>query len=119
MCAFGQSEFHHALQLSARVQLAYDIASADELAVYIDLGDGRPVAVSLDSVAHFLVRQHVNRAIGHAQLLENLDRRRREAALRKTTIAFHENDDSVAIDRTTDSLDCISHLRITSGSDTD
>src|SRR5690349_3376936 len=119
MRALAQRAFHQRLQLAAGVQLANDVASADELAVDENLRDGRPVAVGFDRVAHFLVGEHVDRGIGRAQFLEHFDRCGRKAALGKVTVAFHENDDLVAVDRGTNPLDWIGHLNyLTSGSDT-
>src|ERR1700687_6063085 len=92
------------------MQLTHDVAAADELAVDEDLRDGRPVAVGLDRVAHFLVGEHVYGGIRRAQLLEDLDRRGRKPALRKVAVALHEYDDFVARDRRTNSLDWICHL---------
>ena len=41
----------HLLQLAALVHLHHDVRAADELAVHVELGDGRPVAVFLDALA--------------------------------------------------------------------
>src|SRR5216683_3492888 len=92
------------------MQLAHDVAAADELAIDEYLRDGRPVAVGLYRVAHFLVGEHVDRGVRRAQLLEDLDGGGRKTALRKVAVALHENDDFVACDRRTDSLDWIGHL---------
>src|SRR5271155_6239124 len=78
------------LELAALVELADDIASADELAVDIDLRDRRPVAVTLDRLAQLLIGQHVDGLERRAERFENLHSRGRKAALRKTAVAFHE-----------------------------
>src|SRR5580658_8915873 len=74
---------HQRLELARLVQLANDVAAADELAVDINLRNRRPVAVALDSLAQLRVAQHVGSRVGHAQLIENRDGGCRKSALRK------------------------------------
>src|SRR5271154_5105450 len=101
------------------MQLANDIAAADELAVDVNLRNCRPVAVALDPFAQLRVAQHVGRRVRHAQLIEDRNRRGRKAALRKAAIALHENHDLVFFDRRVDLLDYVRHLiSSTSGSGT-
>ena len=40
--------------------LAHDVRAADELALHIELGDGRPVGEGLDALAQLVVLQHVD-----------------------------------------------------------
>src|SRR5580700_7507192 len=57
-----------ALQLAGLEHLADDVAAADELALDVKLGNGRPVGIGLDAVAKLVVLQHVQSLIGHAEM---------------------------------------------------
>src|SRR5512145_371544 len=48
------------LKLARLEHLHHDVRTADELALDIELGDGRPVAVILDALADGLVLQHID-----------------------------------------------------------
>src|SRR5918993_2998896 len=61
------------LQLAGLEHLAGDVAAADELALHVELGNGRPVGVVLDALAHSLVLKHVDALVGHAEVVEDLD----------------------------------------------
>ena len=52
--------------------LADDVAAADELALDVELRDGRPVGIGLDAVAQVVGLQHVEALIGHAEVIEDL-----------------------------------------------
>ena len=67
-----------------------DVAAADELALHIELGDGRPVREFLDALADFGIREHVDGFELHAELGKDVDDGRREAALRHNGRALHE-----------------------------
>src|SRR5437762_12270581 len=62
---------HDALQFAALVQLADDVAAADELAVHVDLRDRRPVGEALDRVA----------LPGRAQNVDRVERDRKSTRL--------------------------------------
>src|SRR3989442_12881815 len=79
---------HDALQFAALVQLADDVAAADELAVHVDLRDRRPVGEALDRVALLGRAQNVDRVERLAEVLKDLRRRRREPALRGGRCTF-------------------------------
>src|SRR5713101_8893084 len=89
---------HDALQFAALVQLADDVAAADELAVHEDLRDRRPVGEALDRVALLWRAQNVDRVERLAEALEDLRRRRREPALREGRCTFHVHDHLVVAD---------------------
>src|SRR5665213_2579499 len=78
------------LQFARLVHFADDVAAADELALDVELRDGRPVREFLDALADLRIGQHVNAFELHADLRQNLHYRRREAALRKDGGALHE-----------------------------
>jgi len=85
------------LQLAGLEHLADDVAAADELALDVELRDGRPVAVDLDAFAHGVVGQHVDALVGHAEVAEDLGDLAGEAALREVRRAFHEQHDVVRL----------------------
>src|SRR3546814_1250783 len=78
--AVGVEEF---LQLAGLEHLANDVAAADELALHVELRDGRPVAEVLDALADAGVLQHVDAFELHIEVREDLDDGGREAALRE------------------------------------
>src|SRR2546423_11704745 len=67
-------------ELAALVQLAHDVAAADQLAVQIELGIRRPARVLLEPLTQLLVRQDVVRAERHLELLEDAHHGGGEAA---------------------------------------
>src|SRR5690606_23786930 len=71
------------LQLARLIHLHHDVAAADELALYVELGDGRPVGERLDALANLRVLQNVHAVIGHAAMIEDRDGPTGEAALRE------------------------------------
>lgn len=86
-------------ELARLVHLAHDIGSADELPVHIQLGNGWPIGVFLDSLAHIGIGEHVYRdQIGDAATLEDFDGERRESALREGGRAFHVKHHGVGCD---------------------
>src|SRR2546428_13812559 len=83
---------HDALQFAALVQLADDVAAADELAVHVDLRDRRPVGEALDRVALLGRAQNIDRVERLAEVPEDLRRRRRGPALPGGRGTFHGQD---------------------------
>lgn len=72
-----------------------DIATADELAVEVELGDGGPVGELLDALAQVGVLEDVEGGeLGRVDALqaENLDAGPREPALGRLGRALHEED---------------------------
>src|SRR5687768_3539701 len=63
---------HHALELTALVERLHDVGPADELAVQVELRNGRPARVLLDALAKRGVLQHVVAGELDAQPLQNL-----------------------------------------------
>src|SRR5258708_17435631 len=104
--------FYERLQLASLMQLANDIASADELAVNIYLRDRRPIAVALDPITQFGIAQNVGGLVGHAQLLEDRDLLSRESALRKTSVALPEDHDLLVFNRRLDLFDDVCHVKL-------
>ena len=64
--------FKQALQFAGLEHLADDVAAADELALDVELRDGRPVRIGLDAVAQIVRFQHVQPFVGHAEVVEDL-----------------------------------------------
>ena len=85
------------LEVARGVHLLHDVAAAEELAVDVELRDGRPARVLLDAVANGGIGEHVDRLEGHARLLQDADHLGREAALREVLVAFHEENDTVLL----------------------
>ena len=79
------------------VHLLHDVAAAEELAVDVELRDGRPARVLLDAVANGGIGEHVDRLEGDAGLLEDPDDLGREAALREVLVALHEENDTALL----------------------
>src|SRR6266576_6351169 len=63
---------HQRLQFTGLEHLAHDVAAADELALDVELRDGRPVRIALDAVPQFLVLEHVEAFVGHTEMVEDL-----------------------------------------------
>src|SRR4051812_35890115 len=84
----GRSRGRHALlhqqrlQLAGGEHLAHDVGPADELALDVELGDGRPVREALDALAQGLVLEDVDPNEIHPEVVENLDHHGGETALR-------------------------------------
>src|SRR5690348_2397119 len=93
------------LQLAGLVHLAHDVAAAHELAVHVELRDGRPVREILDALADLRVLQHVDGVdVLRAAHLEDLARGGREAAHRRLRRALHVEHHRVAGDLLADSV---------------
>src|SRR5450755_2413312 len=86
------------LQLAGLVHLGHDVRAADELAVDVELWDGRPVGVALDALADLFVLEDVDRLqVAHPTGLQDLDCAAGEAAHRELRRSLHEEDDPVAL----------------------
>src|ERR1700722_897217 len=81
----GQNLF----QLARFEHLADDVAAADELALDVELRNGRPVGEILDALADRRIGQHVHALELHAEGGEDRADARREAALRENRRALH------------------------------
>src|SRR5882672_1423379 len=68
------------LQFAGLEHLADDVAAADELALDVELGNGRPVAELLDALAKLRILQHVHAFEPDAELAQDLHHRGGEAA---------------------------------------
>src|ERR1700751_4945086 len=85
------------LQLAGLEHLADDVAAADELALDIELRDGRPVGIGLDALPQFVVLEDVEPLIGYAEVVEDLHGLAGEAAHRELRRALHEQNDVVSL----------------------
>jgi hypothetical protein len=63
----------HVLQFAGLEHLADNIATADELALHIELWDRRPVGIVLDALADGIILEHVDALIGHSEVVEDLN----------------------------------------------
>src|SRR5215213_3371537 len=54
------------LKLAAFEHFHHDVGPADELALHIELRDGRPIGIILDALPDLRILQHVNGLVGHA-----------------------------------------------------
>lgn len=80
------------LQFPTLVCFHYDIATAEELSVNVELRKGRPTGILLEALAQHLVLQNVHGFNRGVQRLKDLHHGIREAALRKILGALHEED---------------------------
>src|SRR5882757_7916124 len=78
------------LQFAGLEHLADDVAAADELALDVELRNGRPVRIGLDAVAQVGRFENVQALVADADMIENLNHLARKSALRKLRRAFHE-----------------------------
>src|SRR5690242_3453649 len=60
------------LQLAGLEHLAHDIAAADELALHVELRDGRPVRVRLDAGADLVGFEDIDALVADAEVIEDL-----------------------------------------------
>jgi hypothetical protein len=91
------------LQLAARVQLLHDVAAALELAVHVELRDGRPVRELLDALSDLPVREHVELAYDGAGD-RGSTRPGPRSALRRVGAPLHEEHDTVGPDDRVEAL---------------
>src|SRR5450756_2641142 len=85
------------LQFAGLEHLAHDVAAADELALHIELRNGRPVGIGLDAVPQVGGIQHVEAFVGDAQVVEDLHHLPGKPALRKLRRALHEQHHVVSL----------------------
>src|SRR3954447_19450966 len=86
------------LQLATFEHLHHDVGASDELALHVELRNGRPIGIFLDALADVRVLEDVDGFIFRAKAVENGDRAAREAALREERGALHEQHDVVLLD---------------------
>src|SRR3954447_10005253 len=90
------------LELAVLVQLDHDVATAHQLAVDEQLGDGRPPGVGREHLADARIGEDVHRGILGAEPVQALDDLHREAAARRVRRALHEQHHPVLVDRLQD-----------------
>src|ERR1700728_587760 len=71
------------LQLAGLKHLADDVATANELALDIELRNGRPIGIGLDATTQVVVLENVETFVGHADVIEYLHDLPRKSAHRK------------------------------------
>src|SRR5262245_5402200 len=79
-----------ARELARLEHLADDVAAADELALHVELRNGRPVGEFLDALAQLVVLEHVEAFVGNAEVVEDLHDLAREPAHRELRRSLHE-----------------------------
>src|SRR5262245_18324754 len=94
----------HVLQFTRLEQFADDVATADELALHIELRDGRPLGVALYPLAQVIRFEHVDAFVLHAEIIEDLHHLAVEAGLRELRRSLHEQHHVVAFDLVIDPL---------------
>src|SRR2546430_10991809 len=99
-------------QLTSAMHLAHDVAAADELAVHVQLRNGRPVRVLLDRFPLLRLGEHVDGLERGTDLAQDLDRGGREAAHRKARGPLHVEDHLVLPDLALDILEHVGHRRL-------
>src|SRR5471032_2933244 len=87
----GRSGIQQGLQFAGLEHLVHDVRTADELALDVELRNGRPVRVVLDALADFRIFQHVHGGnVLNAAGFQDLDGAAGKAALRELGGALHE-----------------------------
>src|SRR5262249_49369253 len=94
----------HGLQLAGLEHLADDVATADELALDVELRDRRPVRERLDALAQVIGLEHVQALIGYAEVIEDLHHLAGKPAHPKLRRSLHEQHDVVALQLVVDEL---------------
>ncbi len=89
-------------ELSALVEFSDDVASPDELAVHVELRNGRPVRVLLDLLSNAGIGEDVEGLELRAVLLQARDDFVREAARWEALVALHEEHDLVVLEEAID-----------------
>src|SRR3954469_11170539 len=92
------------LQFAGLEHLADDVATADELALDVELRNGRPVGIGLDAVAQFGGFQDVQALVTDPDVIEDLHHLPGKAALGKLRCAFHKQYDVVRLHFIVDKL---------------
>jgi hypothetical protein len=95
---------HHLLQLALLVKLHRDVTTADQLAVDIDLREGRPVRVARQVLENFRVGQYVHMREFLPARGQRLGGTTGIPALRNLRRALHENDDRIVLHGSVDSI---------------
>src|SRR5262249_1502183 len=85
------------LQFARLEHLADDVATADELALDVELRNGRPVREGLDAVAELIGVENVEALVGHANVIENLHHLGGKSAHWELRRSFHEQHDVVRL----------------------
>ena len=100
----GRGGVHQLLQLAVGVEFQGDVAPAHQLAVDVDLGEGRPVGVAGEVLEDLRVLQDIDVREGNPALLQGGGGAHGEAALGELGGALHVDDHGVALDLLIDTL---------------
>lgn len=77
------------MQLTRLKQLGHDVRPTHELALDVELRNGRPVGEIFDGLAYFVIFEHIDGdKVTNAAGLEDLDRPARKAALGNWAVPF-------------------------------
>src|SRR5450830_125822 len=99
ICPPWASGIEQGFQFARFKHLVHDVRAADEFALDVELGNGRPVGKILDALTHFRIVQHIDGGdVLHAAGLQDLDGTAGKAALGKLRGALHEQHDRRAAD---------------------
>ena len=100
------------LQFARLEHFAHDVATAEEFALHIELRNGRPVGIVLDTLTDIGVGKHVDRLVIHTDVIQHLDNLAGEPTLREFRGALHEEHDVVGLDFVVDEIVDAAHFRI-------
>ena len=103
------------LKFTRFVHFHHDVRPADEFSLHIQLRDGGPVAVFLDTLADGIVFQHIHGFQGfgfHAAGFQNLNSPPGKTAHGEAGTALHEQNDVVVFDQIINALLCVAHAEI-------
>jgi uncharacterized SAM-binding protein YcdF (DUF218 family) len=111
----GDRSLDHRPELAARVQLAHDVAAADELPADEHLRQRGPVAERFHRLALCALGEDVDRLVRHPDLVEHLDGGGREAAHREARRALHVDHHGVLPHLAGDLVQHVAHPAFSSG----
>src|SRR5688572_15317585 len=90
--------FDELLKLASLEHLHHDVRAADELALDVELRNGRPFRIVLDALPDLRILEDIDGLERDAEMVEDGDGAAREAALREQGGSLHEQDDVVLAD---------------------
>jgi uncharacterized SAM-binding protein YcdF (DUF218 family) len=111
----GERGLDHRCELAAGVQLAHDVAAADELAADEHLRQRGPVAERLHRLALLALGKDVDRLVRHPDLVEDLHGGGRETAHREARCPLHVDDHGVLAHLAGDLVQRVVHPAFSSG----
>jgi hypothetical protein len=100
--ALGRRETELRVELAGRVEVAHDVATADQLALDVELRDRGPGRVHLDALTNRRIRENVDGLIIRKHAVQDLDGLGGKAALGLLAVPLHEEQHRVGIDERRD-----------------